>query len=727
MNFWVGFSARGLAQEINGNVGDSVSNTLNASTGNVVQMPPVIVTGDTDNYYKGDSTSSTKTDTPIMENPGSVQVVTQKAIEEQNDLDLIDAVQNVSGVQASGSGLFNKDEVIIRGFDNDIVTYVDGFRQDEATNSGMPYDMGNIANIEIDKGPSSSLYGQNEPGGLINVNTKNPSPTPSYSLTYTFGSFGLNHTNVDLTGPLTSDKTLLYRLNFTDENDGSFQQFVHQDDIYLYPSLEWIPDSQNDMKLKLGYISGTSVFEYSFPYGPNGYPVNVPISFNYADPQANQSLDWEYDVKALFTHKFSDDFKVDAGYRFHYVNDNTPIWEMLNGETDANGNDTITALPGYGFEHYNHEAFVNLTADIDVAGVKNKLLVGGDYLNVHGGWSLNFGTTFPQNVYNPTYSWPVTGIDPSNDLASHQVQDQFGLNVQDQITLFNNLHATVGIGVYDNYQVENYSSAGGLFSTTPQTSIGVPLTPKFGLLWQAIPELSLYGSYTSNYGYSQGGTLANGKIAPAQSSDQLEFGVKTQFDKKFSWTASVYQLTKNNLTEPDPNFPPGSGIVVLIGQDQVSGFETDLTGEPFPGMKLIASYSYMQSEVKNDLNDNPSLDGKSLDGTSPNMGSLWATYEIQDGFAKGFQLGAGGNAHDLGSNWQLLPDTNGDGNYYWANLFTPAYVVLNAMAAYHCTINGSKATFQVNVDNLLNTTYWYPNSGGPGEPFNVRSSLKLEL
>ncbi|HVM33166.1 MAG TPA: TonB-dependent receptor [bacterium] len=727
VNSWMGFAGRIQAQEKTGMAADPASNTLTASTMDAVQMPPVVVTGENDSYYQGKSTSGTKTDTPIMENPGSVQVVTQNVIEDQVDLDLIDAVQNVSGVMGS-NGFFNKDEVIIRGYDNNDWTYVDGFKQDEGELSGMPYDMGNIANIEIDKGPSSALYGQTEPGGLVNVNTKNPSDTPAYSLTYNFGSFGLNQTIVDLTGPLTSDKSLLYRLNFTDENDGSFIQFVRQDDIYLHPDLEWIPDNQNDLKLKLSYISGTNVFPSGFPIGPDGRPVNVPIGSNFADPQANQGLDWEYEVETLYTHKFDDHLKVDAGYRFHYVNDNTPVFESLNGQTDASGNLTLFVLPGYGFEHYSHEAYLNWTADINIFGVKNNFLVGGDYLNEHGGWSLNAGVpSIPQNVFNPTYSWPVTGIDPANDLASRQEQDEFGLNLQDQITVLDNLHATAGLGAYINYQVENYSNADGPFSTNPETADGAPLTPKFGLLWQPVTELSLYGSYSLNYGNGQGGTLANGQNAPPVSTDQWEFGVKTQFDKKFSWTASVYQLTENNLTEPDPNFPPNSGIVLLIGEQQTQGFETDLTGELFPGMELIASYSYMQSVIKNDTNNTPSLDGKSLNGTSPNTGSLWATYQVQEGFAKGFQFGFGGLAHDQGNNWQSFLDA---GNHpYWANVVTPAYAVLNAMAAYHCTINGTKASFQVNVNNLTNTTYWYPPvyMSGPGEPFNIRSSVKLEL
>jgi iron complex outermembrane receptor protein len=157
-------------------------------------------------YTVTNSSIATKTDTPIMNIPQSIQVVPRAVMNDQKAARITDALENVSGVRAQPS-LGTGNNFIIRGFQNQNV-YRNGLR---ANNSfRQEFDTANLQSIEVLKGPAQ-LYGRTEPGGLINLTTKKPLDIPYYSLEQRFGSYDLYRTEWDATGPVTSDKSLLYR------------------------------------------------------------------------------------------------------------------------------------------------------------------------------------------------------------------------------------------------------------------------------------------------------------------------------------------------------------------------------------------------------------------------------------------------------------------------------------------------------------------------------------
>ncbi|MHC5721032.1 MAG: TonB-dependent siderophore receptor, partial [Nostoc sp.] len=93
--------------------------------------------------------------------------------------------------------------------------------------------------VEVLKGPASVLFGQVQPGGIINLVTKQPLSEPYYAAEFTAGSYDFYRPTLDFSGPLNSDKTLLYRLNVAYQNSGSFRDFVDTERIFIAPSLTW--------------------------------------------------------------------------------------------------------------------------------------------------------------------------------------------------------------------------------------------------------------------------------------------------------------------------------------------------------------------------------------------------------------------------------------------------------------------------------------------------------
>lgn len=135
----------------------------------------LVVTGQQDGYRVPDATTATKTDTPIRDIPASIQVVPRQVLEDQKAINLIDALRNISGVSLGATGGLTSfpNQFTIRGFstsNNNGSNYVNGIRIRGRTFS----ETANIEQVEVLKGPASVLYGQAEPGGIINTTTKQP-------------------------------------------------------------------------------------------------------------------------------------------------------------------------------------------------------------------------------------------------------------------------------------------------------------------------------------------------------------------------------------------------------------------------------------------------------------------------------------------------------------------------------------------------------------------------
>jgi len=203
---------------------------------------------DDTSYNVLDATTATKTDTPIMETPFGIQVVPQQVLKDQQVVRFNKALQNVSGVYFVPNSV-GDNASILRGFQTGEY-YLDGVRQLPPSHQTGFREIANIEQIEVLKGPASILYGRLEPGGLINLTSKQPLSTPYYALEQQFGSFDFYRTTLDATGPLMKDNTLGYRLNLAYENAGDFRDVVGEGHrVFLAPVLRWTPSEQTQVNV----------------------------------------------------------------------------------------------------------------------------------------------------------------------------------------------------------------------------------------------------------------------------------------------------------------------------------------------------------------------------------------------------------------------------------------------------------------------------------------------
>lgn len=240
------------------------------------------------------------------------------------------------------------------------------------------------------------------------------------------------------------------------------------------------------------------------------------------------------------------------------------------------------------------------------------------------------------------------------------------------------------------------------------------VSPRGGLVWQPIPELSLYGSYTENFGAANN-FWANAQPLPPQTAEQWETGIKTElFDGRFNATLAYFDLKKQHLPIQVDQLTSRA-----IGEAESRGIEFDFTGELLPGWNIIGNYAYtpFAKTIKDSVD--AGTEGMRLNNAPVHNGNLWTTYELQTGALQGLKFGAGMQAvgqREIG---------------YDQTAQASGYVTANLMLSKLWKVGSSRVTTQLNVDNLLDKEYIGSiYSYGPslyGAPRTFMGSVKLEF
>ena len=703
-------------------------------------------------YVLQNASTGTKTNTPVMDTPVNVQSVSQQVLQDQQATTLGQALQNVSGVTVTdgsfnGTG-FASSGILLRGF-NAQTYYRDGFREDTTfLATGLlagSQQLANIASVEVLKGPGAILYGLAEPGGVINLTTKEPLDAPYYAVQQQIGSLADYRTTIDATGPLNADKSLLYRMNMSYENNGapfgSFIDNTHSQSLFVAPVLKWNIDGSTWVKLEAEYNHYRS--DAYFPDDPvlNGTFVNIPRSTNYGT--ASPNLQTNFFAALSWSHQFDKDWSIKQQVAYNYINvySNFSLPNLIvNIPLPAVQN---VAEAQFQSPQTTYSTNVDITGHVNTFGAEHTLLLGGDVYWTTGGSTYS---DYSFSLINNSLFYPLAlGVQPPQCPCYQSgfvyTQDTAGLYLQDQVKLPYNFFLLAGA----RYQYIRQSYATGQPPVDLQPNLpvtGQALTPRFGLLWRPQEWLSLYGNYTEGYGPNSGNSLIYpGELAPPTSAKSWEAGAKLEFfGGKLRATADYFELVKTNVPFQDTNpahncgYGPGS-CSILAGEARSTGPELDIQGEILPGWSVTASYTNDDVRVtKAQPGANPGV-GERFPGVARNQASLWSTYEFQsDSALKGFKIGAG--YHYMGSRPVL--DTL---DPPWAWRLNPSYGTVDLMAAYSFNYAGSKMTAQVNVTNLFDRTYYpselivYPlapglqggNDRSYGAPFAVMGSLRAEL
>ncbi|MHC2247068.1 iron complex outermembrane receptor protein [Bradyrhizobium elkanii] len=651
-------------------------------------------------YLASQSVTATKTDTPVLTTPQSISIVTQDQIQAQGAQNITEALRYTPGVtiESFGANAFF-DEFKLRGFT--APRYLDGLRlPTDTTTFAVPrIETYGLERIEVLKGPSSGLYGQSDPGGLLNLVSKRPTETPHYEIEGAFGSFDRFQGAFDIGGPADKDGRFLYRIVGLGRDSNSQTDFVQDNKLFIAPSFTWRPTydisftvlsqyQKVDNKGYQQYVPG----QVSFLPNPNGH---IPYSRYLGEPGLDGYHLEQFAVGYAFEHRFDNIFQFRQNLRYTQVSN-----DLASVRTEGMVTDRLVART-YNYVKANaaNVALDNqLQADFATGPLVHKVLAGVDYFDLWANTDYRTTPIAPIDAYSPVYG---TAVPSASSLAPFILRDdrqsQLGAYLQDQIKLD---RWTLTMSGRQDWVSSGFTSMAfyppaGHYSRDDSAQTG-----RIGLSYLFDIGLAPYVSYATSFTPNLGADSAGRSFRPT-TGEGAEVGVKFKPNgSNFMVTAAAFDIRQQDVLTADPINPLFN---VQTDAVRVRGLELELKGNLTREFEITAGYTHLDPRVTTSI---AGYAGKYMMNTAQDQGAVWGKYTWYDGALAGLGLGLG---------VRYVGETYGD-NF---NTFViPSYALLDASVSYDFAylrpdLKGWKA--QVNVTNL--TDHFYVASCLTGLPY----------
>ncbi|MEN4931969.1 TonB-dependent siderophore receptor [Erwinia billingiae] len=642
------------------------------------------VTGLSDPYASvpQQSSTATKTDTQLLEVPQSVSVVTRERMDRQNVQSVTEALRYVPGVKTETYGVDPKgyDWIYIRGF-NALTTndYRDGLRQLNNSYSYFRTEPYALERIDIVRGPSSTLFGLGDAGGIVNRISKLPSAQGVHEVEVELGNFNRRQAQFDMSDKIDDDGHYLYRMiGVVRDSDTQFQYHdgpdVEDNRVYLAPSLTWLPNSDTSLTVRADYLRDTSGGTVAVLTKPGGKVTDTLLG----DYSFNHFRQEQFTVGYELSHQFNDTFQLRQNVR--YGQTDTVLNNLLPGAVNFDAG-TVSRNAIRFDEHMNAFNIDNqLQADFSTASITHRLLTGLDYSRLEGN-AKRFGAVAPTfNIYNPVYGLNIA--DPNYALNDNdQTTAQLGVYMQDQISLTPKWLLTLG-GRHDEISLRTQNN---LTESTSWLDQGA-WTGRAGLTYLADNGLAPYISYAESFVPNSGTDSQNRTFDPSKA-HQYEVGVKYQPDASLLLTLAAFDITKSNVLTNEIVNSVVTGYQVASGEVRSRGVETEATMKLTQNLDLLASYTYTETEITASNNGDR---GKQQANVPKHMASTWLNYSFHQGVLDGLLLSTGvryvGSMY--GDNANTVPVKN--------------FALIDAGAKYQVNQHVSVG---FNIQNLLNHDY----------------------
>ncbi|MEM1256787.1 MAG: TonB-dependent siderophore receptor [Cyanobacteria bacterium P01_H01_bin.21] len=675
----------------------------------------ILVTGEEINrYVEPNATTGTRTDTPLRDVPQSIQVIPQEVLEDQQVIRLNDALRNVSGVVPSGNDprgqRFN-----VRGF-NDTAQLRDGFRISGIGGQNIGFqELANVEQIEVLKGPASILFGAVEPGGVINLVSEQPLREPFYELGFRAGNRGLIEPSLDFSGPLTEDGRLLYRLNALYRNENSFRDFdTDIERFFIAPTISWQISDRTDLTLSLEYSDDERPTDFGLVADGDGV-LDVPFDRNLGEPEDRLTAEF-LRTGYRFEHRFSDNWKIRNGFNYiNYDEQFTSAGLNLTGGVVGPNGELFRNFQAFGSQQDIYELQTNVVGEFTTGSIEHTLLAGIDLFRrdvEDDPLQVDFTPLPPLNVFDPVYNQTARpDFDALPSVFENETRTDFlGVYLQDQVSFSDNLKLLAGFR-YEAFEQKTTSSSTFFPITSPETrQTGDAFSPRIGLVYQPVEDVSLFASYSRSFSPNTGTTI-DGDILEPEEGEQFEVGVKAELlEDLLSINLAYFDITLQNVQTVDPNNLFSS---VATGEERSQGVELDVIGKILPGWNLVANYAYIDARI---IEDNTGLEGNRRFNVPNHNFNVWTTYDIQDGPLTGLGFGLGFN---------FVDERFGDN----ANSYElDSYFLTNAAMSYR----RDNWRAGLNIRNLFDVDYIESTPGNrlavyPGEEFTITGSFSIEF
>lgn len=648
---------------------------ISLKMGRLQSIVSVTATG---GYVATSSTSATKTDTPLIEIPHSVSVITLDQMKARNVQTVNDAIQFTGSVATNTYGSETRyDWIYIRGFNQSAYgLFRDNSRWQSGALAGQidPY---MLQEVDVIKGPSSVLFGQNTPGGLVNLVTKRPPPQTSNEVAVSLGSYHRRQLQGDLGGPL-GDGRWRYRLTGLFRDSDTQVKFVGDDRWLVAPALTWAPSQDTTFTILGDYQHDKTGWSQFLPSqgvsvpNPNG---PIPIDFFAGEPDYDFFKRDQWSVGTLFEHRFGEHWTVRNTFRRSKIES--------QGETVFGGGlkDDLRTLNrfgfGYPFDLSLYTTDSNAFVRANTGRVKHSLLFGVDYSHSTTAIRNGFSVATPLDVYAPVYGAQVPDLFYFLDTV--QPSWLVGVYVQDHAKISNRFVATLSA----RHDWTQLATRDNLASTETEQSPD-KFSGRVGATYLSDVGLAPYVSYSTSFLPVAGVTFDGTAFAPTNGV-QVEGGIKFQPKHSNSFlTASLFNITQSNVLVPDPDHQFNS---VQQGEVRARGLELEGVGSVAAGLNFNVAYSYVDQEVTA-TTDSTAL-GKRPPLVPKQLFKLSAEYTFSRSALAGLGFIAG---------VRYVGEAAGDSTN---SITIPGYTLIDASARYLW----KDLEFLATVNNLADKTY----------------------
>lgn len=687
-----------------------------------INLPVVKVSADRESaldtgYLAERSSMATKTSTPLTETPQSISVVTRSEMDARGVRDMGDATAYTSGVFAGNSGetsrYFGGNGIQIRGFGgngsagNSFNEYLDGLRMRGTLFADSNLDSYLFERLEVVKGPASVLYGQTQPGGVVNTVSKRPTDNMKNEIVLGSGNRDELSGAIDIGDRLSEN--ILFRVT-AKVIDGDTQQDPSDRKRLLFaPSMTW--EGENTSITLLAHYQKddlNSTIQNSLPAAalfnnPNG---KVSSDFRAGNPGFEK---WERDVASLgyaLTHDINSalTFRQNVRYTRNELESRWLFRRSLDADQRILQRNAF--VPTENADHFTIDNQLQWQFETDY--VSHTLLGGVDYQNLSRDTDRFFGQSTSIDIFDPVYGENIAS--PTARIQSQDTTErQLGIYFQDQIKI-GKLSLLMG-GRWDDASSDIKDRLDGTKTSQDDNAF----TGRGGAIFNFDNGLAPYLSYSESFEPVVSDSAFDGSQFEPTEANQYEIGIKYQpVNSSHLITLSWFDLTQKNVLTTDPVNP---NFNIQTGEVNTRGFELESKTSFDNGLNVIAVYTYLDDEITKSNNGD---EGERRAQIPKHTASLWTDYTFNSG-SKLAGLGIGMGVRYIG-------ETEFNGTVVSK---VPSYTLVDASIRYDLGANMQSLegwSVDAYVNNLFNKDYvsscFNSNVCYIGESQTVRMSLR---
>ena len=626
-------------------------------------------------YKVDDASGAMRTNTSLLETAQSVTVIPETIIDEQLATTLGEVLTNDASL-SPGSKQRNREVFNSRGFE---LSSSNGYLRDGHQHwSHYQQPIETLSRVEVIKGPSSVLYGQSAPGGLINMVTKKPTENALLDLSADADQNGSIRFMLDAGGNLIEDlnyRGVLVKQDVKFDREYANGENRERDRFLGYIAVDYaITDDlivnvyYDQTDDKAGLDTGAWLDSNGDVIGDDKYIYD--FSWAFTDIRVNN-------IGTKVDYHLNNDWHMTFGY-------NEQTFERQRFESAPKKSSDYVVGESYDSKPYDRfddwqfkTMYFDVKGEFNTGSIRHNVLVGANSLDYYyGQLRIKAGTI----AYTPGEAEPNRpDISYKTDDSLYTSEyDFYGVYIQDLMTFNEQWQVSIG-GRFDKQNKKGADNES--------------FVPKFGLLFHPISDATVYLNYSEGFQPQSSETLNDetdknhGMKLDAITSEQLELGAKWQVSERLLIETAFFDIEKSGVLvtetlQDDPNFDT---ITTQAGLQRHKGFELSAQGAVTDTFFVMASTMFLDAEYER---DSKYQSKKPVDAPKWSA-ALWSRYEMTESLA----INAG-----IVYQGERFADANN-------TVTKDAYTRLDLGATYSTKIGGQNTDFRFNIENVFDTDY----------------------